>query len=124
MNCSNISLGYLLIFLNLFIYHSSYTMTSEKCGHHTIYGHEILADLFDRIDFKKCSLFGTKQIKESNNNKKKSSANSKSKECCCIKLILKFFPRKKDPLQKNCIEMLAFFSPSSPDCVEKLNTEK
>ncbi len=40
-----IGFGCLLIFFNLFICHNSYAMASEICDHHTIYGHEILADL-------------------------------------------------------------------------------
>ena len=99
-------------------------MASEICDHHTIFGHEMWADLFDIIDFKKYPLFTTKQVKESDNNKKKSLANSKNKEYCCVKLILKFFSDEKKPLQKVYIEMINPVSHSSPDCIENTNTKK
>ena len=45
MNHLSIDFGCLLILFNLFICHNSYAMVSERCGPHTIYGHEIWADL-------------------------------------------------------------------------------
>lgn len=46
MNRLNIGFDCLLIFFNLFACHHSYAMASERCGHQTIFGHEIAADFF------------------------------------------------------------------------------
>jgi len=127
MNCLNIGLGFLLILFNLFIYANSYAMTSEICDHHTIFGHEMLADLFDRIDFGQCSFSWIKQVRKRNKDRKKSSEASESKHNCYITLIKKFFPDRTRPLleQEAYVETLATLLPhSSSNCIESLDTEK
>ena len=124
MNCLNIGLGCLLILFNLSIYHRSYPMSSEICDNHTIYGHEMLADFFDAIDFSKYPFFGTKQVEQSNNEKKKSSADSENKKKCCIELLRKIFSEDKNTLQQVYIEMINPVSHSSLDCIENTNTKK
>jgi len=98
-------------------------MASEKCGHHTIYGHEILADLFDLINFKKYSFFGKKQVKKRDKGRKRSSTNQNF----CINSVKKILPRHKKPSPEQEIwveTLVTSFSYPSFDFIEKLATEK
>ena len=119
MNHLPIGFGCLLILFNLFICQNSYAMVSERCGHHTIYGHEILADLlvsgsnFLSEMIKKRGKFhvdnsdaGTKQVMVDDSNKEQLSelikkwlsaddSENKKNKTVCIKWIQKILSDKK-----------------------------
>jgi len=123
MNRLSIGFGCLLIFFNLFVFHNSYAMTSEKCGYHTIFGDEIWADFLDKF-IQKFSCFGANQTKEDDDNEKRSLANSENRKIFFTELIEKFFPVKKKSILEVNTEMVNFASCSPSSFIEKLNTEK